>query len=348
MPRDPEAALVALHLLENLPRIPGTRLIAIGPIANARLVIRALRGLVDDYLDEDDLEAELVAALSRIRKSEASREVRGHVIAFLAPSGGSGSSTLAANVSASLAKGQKAVALIDMKLETGDLASLLDLKPSHTLVDLCRNLERMDRTLLDGVLAQHPSGIHLLGPPQRLDEVAFVSAEGAGRIIDLARSVYPYVVVDLDHSFREEQWAILQRADVIPLVFRLDFPSLRHIMRTLEHLERNGISRQKMQFVVNRYGRAKELPFAKAEEVLGSKITHWIPEDAKSLNRSTNSGEPVVLAFPSAKVSKCLTRLADSIKTICTTANADLTKKPEAANEVLVTKTSARLSFAGS
>ena len=53
---------------------------------------------------ETELETELMAALARWRSTLAGREEAGKVIAVLAPSGGSGSSTLAVNLATVLAK----------------------------------------------------------------------------------------------------------------------------------------------------------------------------------------------------------------------------------------------------
>ena len=106
-----------------------------------------------------------MAALGRWRADRRSREEAGKVIAVLAPSGGSGSSTLAVNVATVLAKQHKSAVLIDLKLETGDLAALLDLKPTYTLADLCQNVARMDRSLFERSLARHASGVQLLAPP---------------------------------------------------------------------------------------------------------------------------------------------------------------------------------------
>src|SRR5262249_55744405 len=131
--------------------------------------------------------------------------------------------------------------------------------------------------------------------------------------LTLARQLFPYVVVDLDHSFREEQVQVLRQADVITLVFRLDFASLRNTRRVLDHLDRLSVDRMRVQLVVNRYGQPKEVPSAKAEEALGVKIAHFIPDDPKTVNRANNNGVPVVLESPSAKVSKLVTRLALSL-----------------------------------
>src|SRR5262249_32959816 len=128
-----------------------------------------------------------------------------------------------------------------------------------------------------------------------------------------ARSIFPYVVIDLEHDSRPEQVPVLRQADAILLVFRLEFAALRNTRRMLEYLDSLGISRERIHLVVNRYGQPKEVPYGKAEEALGSKIGHYIPEDAKSINSANNNGVPVVVQAPSAKVSRSIGKLTMSI-----------------------------------
>ncbi|HZW30410.1 MAG TPA: hypothetical protein VFF52_06845 [Isosphaeraceae bacterium] len=313
LPVEPERSLDVLDWLGKLPRQNGERVVAIGPAADPKLVLRALRGAVDDYLDQTDLEPELMAALARWRASMAVQEEAGRMIAVLAPSGGSGSSTLAANIATVLAKQHKSAALIDLKLQTGDLAALLDLKPTFTLADLCQNVARMDRTLFERSLVRHSSGVSLLAPPRHFDDVVRITPEGVHQALYLAKALFPYVLVDLDHSFRAEQIEVLRQADLTLLVLRLDFVSLRNARRSLEYIERLGISRDRLRLVVNRYGQPKEVPAAKVEEVLGMKVFHYVPNDPKAVNRASNNGVPVVLEAPRAAVSRSVTKLAHGV-----------------------------------
>jgi pilus assembly protein CpaE len=313
LPMDPERSLDVLDWLGRLPRQNGERVLAIGPAADPKMVLKALRGAVDDYLDEADLETELTAALGRWRGSLARQEEAGRVIAVLAPSGGSGSSTLAANLATVLARQHKSAALVDLKLQTGDLAALLDLKPTYTLADLCQNVARMDRTLFERSLVQHTSGVRLLAPPRHFEDIARITPDGVHQALNLAKALFPYVLIDLDHSFRPEQTEVLRQADLILLVLRLDFLSLRNARRTLEYIERLGISRDRLRLVVNRYGQPKEVPAAKVEEVLGMKVFHYVPDDPKAVNRANNNGVPVVLEAPRAAVSRSVTKLAHGV-----------------------------------
>ena len=131
--------------------------------------------------------------------------------------------------------------------------------------------------------------------------------------IALAKSSFPYVVVDVHHSFRPEQIIVLREADVILLVLRLDFASLRNARRAIEHVERLGVQRDRIRLVVNRYGQPKEVPYSKAEEALSMKIFHYVPDDPRSVNRANNNGVPVVLEAPRTAVSRSVTKLAAAV-----------------------------------
>jgi pilus assembly protein CpaE len=303
----------ALSVLAELRFLTQAPLLAVGPVTDAKVVHRALRGGATDYVDEAELDIDLKAALDRLRVEVADPTEPGRVIAVLAPSGGSGSSTLAVNLATALARQHKSALLFDLKLQTGDLDALLNLRPTHTLADLCQKSGRMDRVMFERSLVRHESGVQLLPPPRSLADIQYVTPQGISQALTLARTLFPYVVVDLDHSFREEQAPALRLADVVLLVLRLDFTSLRNARRGLDHLAQLGVGRDRVRVVVNRYGQAKEMPAHKTEEALGLRIFHYVPEDAKTINRANNNGVPAVLENPAARVSRSIVQLATSL-----------------------------------
>jgi pilus assembly protein CpaE len=307
---DPERALAALAGL-GLPA--QARVVAVGPVGDSRLVLRALRAGGSDYVDESEVESDLRAVLGRLQAALGTPTPTARMIALLAPSGGSGSSTLAVNLATVLAKEYGTALLLDLKLETGDLAALLDLKPAHTLAELCQQAAQMDRVMLERSLARHASGVHLLAPPRTYADVRHVTPQAVGQTLALARFLFPYVLIDLDHSFRPEQTEVLRQVDLVLLVLRLEFTSLRHAQRCLEYLAELGIARDRVRVVVNRYGQPKEVPAGKAEEALGVKIFHYVPDEPKTINRANNNGVPTVLEYPRAGVSRSLVKLAAGI-----------------------------------
>ncbi|MEK7216486.1 MAG: hypothetical protein AAB289_12910, partial [Chloroflexota bacterium] len=280
---DPDADR-ALRTVTELRTLSTLRLLVVGPANDPRLVLQSLRLGASDFVDAGELETELTAALARLQGELGPRNEPAQLIALLAPSGGSGSSTLAASVATVLAQQHTKTLLVDLKLETRDLAALLDLRPTHSLAAVCQNMGHMDLVMFERCLAPHARGVSLLAPPSTYADLSHVTAEGVRQALALARNLFPYVVVDLDHTFRDEQVQALRLTDTILLVFRLDFASLRNANRTMEHLDRLGIRKDSVRLVVNRYGQAQEVPGAKAEEALGMKIFHFVPEDAKTVN----------------------------------------------------------------
>jgi pilus assembly protein CpaE len=171
----------------------------------------------------------------------------------------------------------------------------------------------MDRIMFERSLVRHAGGVHLLAAPRTFADVRHVTGDGVRQALNLSRALFPYVVADLDHSFREEQLQVLRQADMILLVLRLDFNALRHVQRSVDYLRDLGLSQERVRLVVNRYGQPKEVPYAKAEEALGLKIFHYVPDDPKTVNVSNNNGAPAVLEYPRARVSRSVVRLAASV-----------------------------------
>ena len=300
-------------VLEDVRVLSQAHVVVVGPGGNTKLVLRAMHEGANDFVSFEEFDKDFDEALNRIQSKSLTLKQPGKTITLLAPNGGSGSSTLAVNIATLLAKEHQRCALLDMKLTTGDLAALLDLKPTHHLAELCLGSGRIDRPMFERSLTVHGSGVHLLASPPTFRDATLVTAAGIRQALNLSRSMFPYVVVDVDHAFREEQELILQQSDLVLVVFRLDFISLRNARKTLDFLEHLGMGTERIRLVANRHGQPKEVPVAMAEEALGVKIGYLVPDEPKTINRANNNGVPVVLDRPSAWVSKSMMQLTSSI-----------------------------------
>ena len=315
--RDPESVVATVAKLRDL---TSGSVLAVGPITDPRLVLGILRGGAVDYVDESVVESELTLALARIRLGKSSRVHPGRLFAVLGPSGGGGASLVATNLAVAMAKTQERCLIVDLKLQFGDLAALFDLKPSHTLQDLCRVATRIDRVLLEQTLSKLPSGVSLLASPRSFG-VGF-SSEALTNVFDLGRAIFPRIIADFDPSLPEESMEALRSADAILMVLRLEFNSLRNAKAMLDHLERRGIDPKKILLIGNRVGQPKEIPASKVEEALGRKFMSKLPDDPKTAIGSQNNGVPALTEFPSSRLSKALTALAATLNSLpASTAN---------------------------
>jgi pilus assembly protein CpaE len=314
LPDEPAVGLDAIR--EAKCTVPNVYTLVVGPATDPKLILQALHVGADEFLDGAILDTELVDALQRFKTREASppeRVTPGRVISVMAPSGGSGSSTVAANVATVLAGKAGQCGLVDLRLTAGDLASMLDLRPTHNIADLCDHLGRLDQCLFEQFFVLHASGVSLLAAPTEFADAQRVTGRGVRRALALARVRYPYVVMDLDQHFGEPQVEALWQSDVIVLVMRLDYTSVRNTRRVLDNLVKLGLGTDRVRPIVNGYGQRRQLSVAQAETALGMKIVHYIPNDPAVVNQSVNKGVPVVLQYPRAKVSRRLHELAASV-----------------------------------
>lgn len=295
-------------------RIQPQHLFVVGPTADSKVLLRAIREGAQEYLDHSDLAQELAAAIERLKQDVAARR-RAKTILVLSPSGGAGCSTVAVNTAALLARQEGGAILLDLNPEFGDLAALLDLKPLHTVADLCRNTTRMDRSVFEKTLVQHESGLRLLAAPLQIADAGYVSWEGVQPAFSMAADLAAYVIADVSHHYLDVMAPALAQADQILLVLRLDYTSLRNTRRVLEHFEQQSIARNRIRIVANGYGRYGELSAADAQTALGATIAHFILHDPKNVNRANNQGTPVVQYAPSAKISRHLNELALALVT---------------------------------
>ncbi|MFO0967331.1 MAG: hypothetical protein U0793_17370 [Gemmataceae bacterium] len=311
-----------LEILRLARRNPGTPVLALGPVSDSKFILRVLQQGAATYIDDAELEAELPAALQRLGASEEP-EAAGKVIAVLGVSGGSGTSTLAVNLAAVMARDYGKAALFDLKPGRGDLATLLDLKPAYTLADICLNVARVDPSIFEKVLIKHASDVHLLAAPQVFEDARIITAQGVNHALNLARREFPLVVIDQEDAFHEEQLVSLKQADRVLLVARLDFTSIRNIRRTLDQLQARDIPRESIRLVINRQGQPNELSATDAEEVLGGRPASYIPDDPKTINGANNTGVPAVVKSPQTRIAQAITKLARDLSGYGDVANAE-------------------------
>ena len=315
---DPDRALVALAAIREMRPTVTFQIMAVGLGTDPKLILRTMRAGADEFITEDDFVNEFDEALARLRSGAASATL-GKIFAVLGASGGGGASTVAVNVAAALARDHGGGILIDLKLETGDLAALLDVNPQHTIADLCGGYGGPDRDMLEQSLVSHASGVRLLASPRRQASAIRTRASMSGpgvtadtvrEVLNLARGICPHTIVEVNPTFRDEQAQALRMADAILLIFRPDFTSLRNTRRALEHLDAIEIDRGRVRLVGNRHGQPHALKPSDVEEALGLKLFHLVPDDPNTLNIATNLGEPAVLGHPKAPSSRSLKQLA--------------------------------------
>ncbi|MDP1806617.1 MAG: AAA family ATPase, partial [Acidimicrobiales bacterium] len=140
---------------------------------STRLWERALRAGVREIITPGSEDDQIRDALTRAGSAAARRRAtsssiaqheeapRGRVITVMSPKGGAGKTTVATNLATRLALSAPGrVAIIDLDLQFGDVASALNLDPEHTLLDVVRGPAVQDSMVLKTFLTQHQTGLY--------------------------------------------------------------------------------------------------------------------------------------------------------------------------------------------
>jgi len=280
----------------------------------AAAILQAVRsGAADCISLSSNLESDLSHLLDRLRSSTGERNYPGRLWTVISSVGGSGNSIIATNLAALVAQKEERCCLLDLHWQGGDLATLLNLQPRHTLMSLASKTEQLDRTMLEHSLIRHNSGIYLLASPDPFSDYRQIKAELIQKIVQVARTAFPTVVVDLEDCQHFDQVRTLASSDRVVVPMRPDFVSLVRTKKLLHHLLGAGVVRDHVRIVVNRTGQPKELAHSQIEKALEMQIRFQLADDVASINEAINLGMPLVNACRHSKVTAGLTRLAESL-----------------------------------
>lgn len=236
----------------------------------------------------------------------------GRVVTVFSTKGGAGKSVIATNLAVILAmRSEKPVVLIDADLQFGDIAVMLKMAPQHTIVDAVGALDRLDASLLQSLLVEHPqSGLLVLPAPL---EPAFADQIGAQemiRIVEILRTFCSFVVVDTPAYFNDVVLGLIEVSDEVLLVAGMDIPNIKNVKIGLQTLRLLNTPMEKLRLILNRANSKVKLDVGEVERTLSVKADALIPSEV-AVPQAVNKGIPVVLSDRKASVSRSLEQLAD-------------------------------------
>jgi pilus assembly protein CpaE len=241
---------------------------------------------------------------------------RARVISFVPTIGGCGSTSVACNVAAALAKTGKTV-LVDLDLMRGGCANYFDIRPRYTIADVMETGDKVDKQLLDNALTVHQaSGLSILARPDLPEDTGRVNQPGLHRLLGLLSRIFDNVVVDSMMSISPLYNTVLQASDVNVIVMQLNVPSAKNAERFVAALRRMGCESSKVKLIANRYvKKGWDIEPDEVERALGLSLSWLVPNDFKNAIAAINFGEPVVLRTPRSEMSTSIVGLAAMLAT---------------------------------
>jgi pilus assembly protein CpaE len=295
----PEAVLIEFNALSSDPanairqlkaQHPRVKVIVLHALADPKIILAAMRAGANEFL-HPPLEESLPSALERILNSldaDTAAPTRGRVIGFLSAKGGCGATTIACHIASEIqAQTRKTVLLADLDLISGLVSFLMKAPSSYSILDVVKNLPRLDDSLWRALIVEHRPGLSVIPAPATYTRWDQPDDDQIRRVIQFTRKQNEWTVLDLGRSLNPMALAVLDEIDQLFLVSTLEVVAL-HGLKTIVH----GLFDQgeKLQLILNRTPKMMDISTQDLEKILGRSLYSALPNDYMGLYQAYSSG----------------------------------------------------------
>ena len=293
--------------------------VLVGNELSPEFLLRAMRAGVREVLPAPATPEAVLASLRRLLRKHApapfAPAAHGEVLALVSCKGGSGATFVAANLAHLLAAGgRRRVALIDMNLQFGDAALFVSSEtPASNVADVARSIDRLDADLLRASMAEVAPGLYVLAAPDDPAHAADVTPQHVRQIVELAREMFDFVIIDAGRSLSAVTLQALDLADRVYAVLQLTLPfirdgkRLRNVFRSLDYPAR------KIHWIVNRYQKDNQFTVEDLKRTLEIDQVVCLPNHYEAAASAVNQGVPVERIAPNSTIARSLRELAEGI-----------------------------------
>lgn len=246
-------------------------------------------------------------------------------------SGGCGSTTFAVNLAWELAtiakKDGPRVCLMDLDFQAGSCATCLDLPRREAILDILNDVAAVDSESFIQSLQTFNDKLHVFTAPTEMLPLDIVTGEDIERLVNMARSNFDYVIIDMPKTVVPWTESIIHQAHVYFTLLELDMRSAQNALRFIRALKAEELPYEKLRYVLNRApgftditgkGRVKRLA-----ESLAIDIEVHLPDGGRHVTQANDHGLPLAESAAKNPLRKEVQKLAKSLH--------DLNKATEAA-----------------
>jgi pilus assembly protein CpaE len=305
---------------------PFTAVIVISVQEEIEYMRRSMMAGARDYLVKPFSSDELFHTIQAVIEKEKAKEhtqrrlpgaaapaggADGKVICVFSTKGGVGKSITATNLAFALKEATDSrVLILDLNLQFGDQALLMNLSPANSIFELAQVGDSVDLSSLQRTVESHPSGVDLLPSPPKPEFAELITSQLIEDLIRIAKTQWDYIVIDTSPTFQEYILAAMDSSDNVLVMVTPDFLSLKNVWLGLSVMYNLNYEDSKICLVLNRSPLATALKSADIEKHLKKKIFAELPFDSKVVISSVNKGNPFILSEPKSEISNAVRSLA--------------------------------------
>ena len=312
----------------------GIKVILIAEDVSPTALHQLLREGGDEFVPYPLPENELARAIERVltadptpqhapgdNKFNASGDHSGVIIPIHGIAGGTGATMMAVNMAWELANIDKdeppKVCLLDLDFQFGSVSTYLDLPRRETVLEMLTDTESMDSEAFMASLLTFEDKVHVLTAPTDMIPLDMITPEDIGRVIEMARVNFDYVLIDMPSTMVEWSQTVLEMAHIYFAMIELDMRSAQNTLRLKRALQSEDLPFEKIRFILNRAPGFTDLNgksrVKRLADSLGISIDVLMPDGGKPVMQSCDHGAPMGVGIPKNPLRKEIAKLAKSM-----------------------------------
>ncbi|MBS3977837.1 MAG: response regulator [Syntrophomonadaceae bacterium] len=278
-----------------------------------------------EYLVKPLASEELAFAIRRVYELAKSRNLsqrdapagknkrEGRLIMVFSPKGGVGKTTIATNAAIALAQQRQGkTALVDLDLQFGDVALMLNLDTRRNICELSREEDDLDAEVVNSYLIPHFSGVRVLIAPPIPQEAELVKPAQISSILSAAQQQMDFIVIDTAPGLSDLNLDLWEMCHELLLVVTPDLATLKSAKSCLDVMAGLNLN-HKTSIILNRHNLKMGIKPEDIEKILGTRIWRQVPNDEDVVTQAVNKGLPFILGQSRAPISHSITDLAEGL-----------------------------------
>lgn len=243
----------------------------------------------------------------------------GLMIVFLSAKGGTGVSSLCANIGVEISKHnpEARVVVADLVFPIGSIAPIVGYEGTENIATLAGHVSNGSGSdFLSRLPKMETWRFHLLAGSPDPELSNQLNAEGIWDIVSRLKTAYDFVLVDIGRSLSRIALPLISHADLLTLIVSADVSAISLTGTLLEYLKGKDVSQEAIYTILNRHAGLEGLSKRETETALGIKINAAIPYLDVNFAFANSQNRPYTLKFPNDTASIILQDAAREISAL--------------------------------
>jgi len=259
--------------------------------------------------------------------SSAPAKQGGLLIVFLSAKGGTGTSSICANIAMNIGQNQPEarVVVVDLVLPIGSVAPIVGYNGTQNIVTVTDMtlLETSPEFFRDKLVELKLWHFNLLAGSPDPESSNHLKAARIGEVISALKASYDYVLIDIGRSLSRITLPLIQNADINTLVVSTDASTVSLSKTILDYMKNKGVNMNSVFAILNRAVGLEGLSKAETEKALEIPVKITVPYLSSNMAFANSHHQPFILKFPKDTASIVFQEAAKEMTTLARTLRAE-------------------------